>query len=49
MELGNISEIEKATEYSKRETFRVGMALFFIVGVMILAAQAPVIVTVKVR
>jgi len=39
LELKNISEIEKATEMGRKELFRIGTALIFIVGIMLFTSQ----------
>lgn len=39
MEFKNISEIEKATEMGRKELFRIGTAMLFIVGIMLFTSQ----------
>jgi PiT family inorganic phosphate transporter len=39
VELRNISDIEKATELGRKELFRIGTALLFIVGIMLFTSQ----------
>lgn len=39
MEFKSINEIEKATEASRQELFRIGTALIFIVGIMLFTSQ----------
>ncbi len=39
MELKNISQIEDATSFSRRELFRIGIAMLFVVGVMLFAVM----------
>lgn len=43
MELQDIQDIENATRFGRRETFRFGMALLFIVGIMLYASTMGVI------
>ena len=42
MELKNLNQIETATQANRPELFRVGMALLFIVGIMLFALMRPV-------
>ena len=39
MEFNNFNEIEKATEAGRKELFRIGTALIFIVGIMLFTSQ----------
>lgn len=42
MELKNINQIETATQANRPELFRVGVALLFVVGIMLFALMRPV-------